>query len=712
MPGKVSAGCPSLDPISKLPAGAALAATSKGILSIPHLSAALDDRRIVSHADRSPPVGAILGWGFKSTARKAAVEARRRGLPLIRLEDGFLRSVGLGKRGAPAVGFVVDNDSIYYDASAPSRLEAILLSDLLDSKEVRRVATTALERVVAERLSKFNTGHSAWRGRPRGIRALIVDQVYGDASIAGSGASPATFLRMLEHAIAELGADRIAVRAHPDVATGMSRGFLAAEAARRGVRLIAEDIDPITLLESVEQVWTVSSQLGFEAAMRGLPVTTFAMPFYAGWGLTRDLAEGFVAERARSRRTTGRDVTAVFSAAYILYTRYADPVTRRRIDIHGAIDRLLDWRLRDEPLRGRTVHCFGFSSWKQRATRRFLGGFGGTVNFHRRWRIPRSAKPADRICVWGMRGPRGFEGKCRAAGLPFDRVEDGFIRSPGLGSRLIEPGSVVVDSLAMHFDASRPSALEEMIASLEPDAQMRQRARKLRERLVADGVTKYNLAIEPPDIRSLACGRRIVLVPGQVPDDASVMLGACGIADNLSLVRAVRERHPEACLVYKQHPDLVARTRRRDRQTEQIAAYADCVLRDSSMAALLAMVDEVHVLASLTGFEALVRGIPVTCWGLPFYAGWGLTTDMQPCERRRRKLDLETLIAAALIVYPRYIEPVSGVPCSIEDYLEALLELRRTTTQLHLSASPHSFGQRLRARMRRLARSLAPRPVL
>ncbi len=517
---------------------------------------------------------------------------------------------------------------------------------------------------------------------------------------------------MLDRAIAEVGSDRIAVRVHPDVARGLAKGFLASEARQRGVTLIPEEIDPISLLECVEEVWTVSSQLGLEAAMRGVPVTTFGMPFYGGWGLTRDLAEGVVADAARSRRTRRRDLTAVFSAAYVHYTRYADPVTRRRIDIHGAIDRLLDWRLRDEPLRGRTVHCFGFSSWKQRATRRFLGGFSGTVNFHRRWRIPRSAKPADSICVWGMRGPRAFEEQCRAAGFAFDRVEDGFVRSPGLGSRLIEPGSVVVDSLAMHFDAARPSALEELIASLEPDAQLLRRAGSLRERLIADQITKYNLASEPPDLRKLARGRRIVLVPGQVPDDASVVLGARGIADNLSLVRAVRERHPEACLVYKQHPDLVARTRRKDRQTEQIAAYADCVLQDSSMAALLAMVDEVHVLASLTGFEALVRGIPVTCWGLPFYAGWGLTTDMQPCERRRRKVDLETLIAAALIVYPRYIEPVSGVPCSIEDYLEALIELRRTTTQFHLSASPHSFGQRLRARMRRLARSLAPRPVL
>lgn len=712
MSGEFSVGFFSLDPVSKLPDGTALAATSKGILSMPHLSGALDNRRIVDHADMSVQIGAMLGWGFRPTARKAAAEAGRRGLPLIRLEDGFLRSVGLGKRGAPAVGFVVDNDSIYYDASKPSRLEAILMSDLPDNEDVRSLATAALERIVAERLSKFNAGHGVGPERSGRIRAVLVDQVQGDASVVGSGASAATFSRMLDRAIAELGTDRIAVRVHPDVARGLANGFLAFEAIRRGVAIISEEIDPIRLVESVEEVWTVSSQLGLEAVMRGVAVSTFGMPFYGGWGLTRDLAEGVVAEVARSRRTRKRDLTAVFSAAYVLYTRYADPVTRRRIDIHGAIDRLLDWRLRDEPLRGRTVHCFGFSSWKQRATQRFLGGFSGTVKFHRRWRIPRSAKSTDRICVWGMRGPRSFEQQCQAAGFSFERVEDGFVRSPGLGSRLIEPGSVVVDTLAMHFDASRPSALEQLIASIEPDPQLLQRARNLRERLIADQVTKYNLTMDPPDIRKLARDKRVVLVPGQVPDDAAVMLGASGVADNLSLVKAVRERNPEAFLVYKQHPDLVAKNRRKDRQTGQIADYADCVLHDSSMAAVLRMVDEVHVLASLTGFEALVRGIPVTCWGLPFYAGWGLTTDVQSCERRRRKVDVETLIAAALIVYPLYVDPVSGLPCSVEDYLESLLELRRTATQFHLTASPLSLADRLRARMHRMAQSLAQPPVL
>lgn len=72
-------------------------------------------------------------------------------------------------------------------------------------------------------------------------------------------------------------------------------------------------------------------------------------------------------------------------------------------------------------------------------------------------------------------------------------------------------------------------------------------------------------------------------------------------------------------------------------------------------------------MTSLLGFEALLRGRAVTCLGLPFYAGWGLTRDIcRPPARRRRHVPLEGLVHAALIEYPRYFDPVTGRPCPVE----------------------------------------------
>jgi capsular polysaccharide export protein len=79
------------------------------------------------------------------------------------------------------------------------------------------------------------------------------------------------------------------------------------------------------------------------------------------------------------------------------------------------------------------------------------------------------------------------------------------------------------------------------------------------------------------------------------------------------------------------------------------------------------MVDEVHVNTSLAGFEALLRGKCVTTHGVPFYAGWGLTRDLGPVPvRRTARRSLDELVAATLLQYPRYLDPVTGLPCPAE----------------------------------------------
>ena len=94
-------------------------------------------------------------------------------------------------------------------------------------------------------------------------------------------------------------------------------------------------------------------------------------------------------------------------------------------------------------------------------------------------------------------------------------------------------------------------------------------------------------------------------------------------------------------------------------------------MRDRSTAALLADIDELHTLTSLAGFEALLRRRRVVVYGRPFYAGWGLTVDMTGAGRGRR-LALEQLVAGALILYPRYLDPVTRLPCPPEIILERL----------------------------------------
>jgi capsular polysaccharide export protein len=115
---------------------------------------------------------------------------------------------------------------------------------------------------------------------------------------------------------------------------------------------------------------------------------------------------------------------------------------------------------------------------------------------------------------------------------------------------------------------------------------------------------------------------------------------------------------------------------------DEAAAISCCdeVVKDISMHELLARVDEVHVLTSLSGFEALLRGKPVTTYGQPFYAGWGLTRDLAlssaVAQRRTRNLTLDQLVAGTLILYPTYVSRTTGRFTTPERVLDELLNWR------------------------------------
>ncbi len=290
------------------------------------------------------------------------------------------------------------------------------------------------------------------------------------------------------------------------------------------------------------------------------------------------------------------------------------------------------------------VYAHAFPRWKWPHVRRCFP--------HRRVRFAGPGDPLpDRgtLLLWGM------------TPLPTDlppvvevlRIEDGFLRSVGLGAELARPLSWVADRRGVYYDASRPSDLEILLAQGEFSPDLRVRAAALRTRIVEAGLSKYNVGVahwrRPPR------AEQVVLVPGQVESDASLAYGAPGIRTNIALLEAVRAARPNAYIVYKPHPDVVARLRKMGDGEEQALDLCDEVVPDADIASLLDSVDEIQVLTSLAGFEALLREKPVICHGQPFYAGWGLTTDWLPPARRHRRLQLDELVAGALILYPWYL---------------------------------------------------------
>jgi capsular polysaccharide export protein len=312
-----------------------------------------------------------------------------------------------------------------------------------------------------------------------------------------------------------------------------------------------------------------------------------------------------------------------------------------------------------------SVFAHGFS-WRKRA---FVRAFSGQTDV-RFVRSGAQVTPGATLLLWGSApAPHGLR-----EGVRIVRMEDGFLRSVGLGADLTAPVSWVLDDQGIYYDAHRPSALEVLLQTKLFSPAELARAYALRERLVETGLTKYNLNRRPWQPQRPHAS--VVLVPGQVERDASIARGSVDIRTNLALLRAVRKARPDAWLVYKPHPDVVAGLRERGVGEATAAHVCDEIVLEGSMHDLLQEVHEVHVLTSLSGFEALLRGKPVVCWGQPFYSGWGLTKDRHPHSRRTRRLSLDELVAATLLLYPRYVDPRTRERCSPEVALEALLEWR------------------------------------
>ena len=615
----------------------------------------------------------LVGWGHKPTADKARRYAAQHNLPYIALEDGFLRSLDLGCKRAQPLSLVVDHTGIYYDAGEPSDLENLLNASGWETPELMASARHAMRDIIRYNLSKYNHApdapESIWRETPS-PRVLVLDQTDGDVSVTLGGAQQDAFRQMLDDALAHYPKEHIRVKMHPDVLCGKKSGHLTEYAFSSGVGVIATDCAPLSLLAGADVVYTVTSQMGFEALMLGKEVHCFGMPFYAGWGLTKD-------RQTCSRRQRQRSLEEIFAAAYLLYARYVNPIRGERCDIHDTISLLAEQRRQNE--RNRCFHaCVGFRWWKRPYAKAYLHSTGGETEFFRdrKQAVLAAWAKGGEIVAWPSDVDVSLQKECDNTGVTLARMEDGFIRSVGLGSDFNWPYSLVVDRKGIYYDPSRPSELEDILNAMpeHPDrTALLQRAAALRALILDKGLTKYNTGFRAALPPKLPKGKIIVLVPGQVEDDASVRCGGFGMS-NLDVLRAAREARPDAFIIYKPHPDVESGNRQGVIPDAEVLRHADIILRDFPMGRLLPLVHEVHTLTSQTGFEALLRGVRVFTYGGPFYAGWGLTEDRQDFPRRKARLTLDELVAGALLLYPSYYDWQTGNFCRAEDVCCRLLQ--------------------------------------
>lgn len=748
-------------------------------------TAALLPQRI-SNLLSYPTPDAFIGWGHKKSYQRAAKAAHRQQLATLSLEDGFLRSLDSGVQSRHGLSMVVDDIGIYFDLNRSSRLEQLIIKraqymsdseqSCLDNVCDNARAQQLMARICDERLSKYNAVATCplldelvvkddvkLANKQPKPHVLLIDQVAGDASIAGAGADKQQFKKMLKAACRAHPNAHIWIKAHP----AANVGYLTVFKLPKRVRLLSQALNPIELLSQVSDVYTVSSHMGFEALMLGKTVHCFGVSWYSGWGLTDDsgapkrllktvkrrrqaLSDKFAKSNTnaniikpsttihqfklpllsfKSRKhkmVLSASLETLFYSAYIDYSHYVDPATKQACNIDTAIAWLLTNRHWQDNLVG-NLTIYEFSRWKLPFVRAFIGLPRTSLFIKPKPRLKNILHPdhfrvnySQPLLVWGLAKRQQLQAKLAKRSLTHRPsiycMEDGFIRSNGLGATLLAPLSVVIDQRGIYYDATQPSDLEVLLHDCQTlTAAQSTRVQRLHHKLLTQRVSKYNVGVSinsdvdtdtstdvSTDANSaptswiqaaLTTSKRRLLIVGQVEDDLSVQYCGSQIKTNSALIERVQQDNPDAYLIYKPHPDVEAGLRA-GKVAPQYLKYVQAAAHDTAMPDCLAYVDEVHTISSLTGFEALLRDLKVVCYGLPFYAGWGLTVDVDAqlspkadyLQRRQRStsLTLEQLLHCTLIDYPLYRLPAGYGLAQVEqviDYLYPSIDNSANSTQ-------------------------------
>ena len=594
------------------------------------------------------------GWGYRRSGRRARRGAKRANSRLLLLEDAFVRSMKPGS--SSPYGLVADSGGIYYDADGTSDLVAALESGRPEGWMRANPAdpTLLLARFREVKASKYNwyPGDFQNAGAPFDPGVLVIDQTRKDASLAAGGMRESDFDRMVRDALDEHPGETIYLRAHPDHRyRGKHSCFSPWVFKEPRVKLLPPDLSPARCFEFCREIYAGTSLMGMEGLIHGCRVKTYGWNFYAGWGLTEDRCESRVKPRGRQV-----DLARLFEAAYLQYSHYFDPDSGQPCGLGRILDHIeLQRHIASQNAGSRIT--VGWAPWKRGLAEGFFRSPGTELRHadHLQDALKMAdERPDSTLLLWGA-SPAPDPAR------PFVRVEDGFLRSSGLGATFHRPLSWVNDDQGIYFDPRTPSRLETLLQAGNFTPVEMADAVELTRFLREHRLTKYNVGSH--DLkwhRGLADNRKVILVPGQVEADASIKCGSPDLRSNADLLRRVRAAEPDAFLIFKAHPDLVAGARHGKVLPPGYDGLSDLAVTEGNVLDWLDLCDEVHTMTSTVGFEALIRQVPVVTYGLPFYAAWGLTTDRLACPRRSRKLTLEELVCGALIQYPRYLNPATG----------------------------------------------------
>ncbi len=600
-------------------------------------------------------------WGMKRSGYRLIKKINKS--KLIYLEDGFIHSYGIKKSKIP-LSICFDKSGIYYNYNSASRLFNLINSKLRKDNYLRARRIIKLWKEFS--ISKYNFPN--FISPPSQKYILLIDQTFGDLSIYYGGANRDSFSKMFHFAIENWPDHKIVIKVHPDVIKSKKTGYLDKTYYYKENIIVISELGQINkLIEFSTAVCVVTSQVGFEALIYQKEVHTFGNTFYSGLGLTID--HGIAKERNKKQDTT---LEQLVFGSLVRYQKYLDPRNKKICEIEKIIE-FINSRRKIDKFFPNNLYCLNLTPWKARQIHRYTKDLTGIkVSAFRKYR-----QGMQNVLSWGKSiysDNNLYKTKTSIS------VEDGFIRSVGLGADLFSPMSLVFDKKGIHYDYSKPSDLEDLLQNRVVNDEELYRANQLIQNIKIKNISKYNLKTERLLFQKKQSPKqKIIIVLGQVETDNSIVYGVPNNTikkTNYSLVCKVREDYPNDYIIYKPHPDLENGLRAKGFEENHIKNIADLIAYKTSITELFEISNRVAVFTSLGGFEALIRNIPVTCYGWPFYSGWGLTEDKVSSKlinkRRTRKLSLGELVYMAIIEYPYYFSLKFNCITEVEDIIDEI----------------------------------------
>ncbi len=609
-------------------------------------------------------------WGMKSSGQKLREKVDKSFL--VYIEDGFIHSFGMNKKIPLSICY--DKNGIYYNHNSKSQLFTFIKQRLSNENLLRSRKIIKLWKKYS--ISKYN--FTNFLEPPNGKFVLLIDQTLGDLSISYGGATRDSFSKMFDFASKNWPDHKIVIKVHPDVVKYKKTGCLDKNFFNKENVVVISKLGQINkLIEFSTAVCVVTSQVGFESLVYGKEVHVFGRPFYSGLGLTKDHQI-----YNDSKKIKSISIEQLVYAALVKYQFYLDPKTKKLCNIEDIMEFVYKNRTVSKFF-GDNFEGINLTPWKAKQINRFVyPSTGRCVKSFMRFR-----NRMENIIVWG-KAPKTDDYISKVKN--FISVEDGFVRSVGLGGDLYPPHSLLFDKKGIHFDGSRTSDLEDLLQNMIIEEDELIRSRKLIDVIIQSHISKYNLRFKnqvklPKNIKN----QDTIAVLGQVETDNSILYGVPNDTipkTNFSLVEQVKKDFPNSYVIYKPHPDIDSGLRTKGKKESSINEVADLIAYKTSLEDIFKIVNRVAVFTSLGGFEALIRKKSVITYGFPFYAGWGLTEDKlnnHPwAKRRKRRLSLEELIFISLVKYPLYCSLNSKCLLEIENVIQEITSANNSKQNL------------------------------